>query len=312
MHWSSHFPVREHLSRVGRGMGSLPAAAPATSTATTRPQRSPSAPALRWVVTVAATIASTWRSTWWPRRRASPLSRLRPRRCVAGSCSASSPARTCSGWPDYDQLAANWRLLEETGTSTNALSKLLFDVARRPIRQPARRAGGIGDPLRRHGARQGGAVLRRSVRGGAAQRRDRRDRRARVPRRRQHRRGNLRVRPRPADPIVPRRTVPAHRSTTSGRRARAVLCLLRDRLGANSTCTTTTATWSPTSRRRSPSSSRRSARPNPASPCCCSGWDRPCTTCSSPPRRRRRCPRRVPADEPAGDRAMVDRGERRP
>jgi hypothetical protein len=34
-------------------------------------------------------------------------------------------------------LSANWSLLERTGTSTNALSKLLFDIARRRSVEPA-------------------------------------------------------------------------------------------------------------------------------------------------------------------------------
>ena len=64
-------------------------------------------------------------------------------------------------------LAANWRLLEETGTSTNALSKAARDIAARRTRSAraqrlAASAGYVG-----HRAREGGAVLRRGVRRGA-------------------------------------------------------------------------------------------------------------------------------------------------
>ena len=61
-------------------------------------------------------------------------------------------------------LRANWALLEETGTSTNVLSKASYDLARqqddRPHADPARSV----DRLRHDRDREGGAVLRRRVR----------------------------------------------------------------------------------------------------------------------------------------------------
>ena len=57
-------------------------------------------------------------------------------------------------------LRANWLLLRRTGTSTNALSKAAFELTRRRGSAHAEDRGGRG--LRRHRARQGGALLRRS------------------------------------------------------------------------------------------------------------------------------------------------------
>ena len=113
-------------------------------------------------------------------------------------------------------LAANWTLLEETGTSTNALSKAAYELL--AAREPAGAPDRLGARLRRHRDRQGGALLRRRLRSraslglGVVRRRDR------LPRRRQPRRRRLRVRSRARDARV--------------REITARLRLVRHRMGA--------------------------------------------------------------------------------
>ena len=85
-------------------------------------------------------------------------------------------------------LIANWRLLEEIGTSTNLVSKALFEMAR--VRSGSQRRGqrGVGGEVPRHRDRQGGAVLPRRLRNSTAQRRRRSHRGPRLPRRHERRR----------------------------------------------------------------------------------------------------------------------------
>ena len=98
------------------------------------------------MVTVAATVASTWAldlvaAVAGVALVATPALDGASRGIVLGFLAATyvlwvAGLRT--------NLVANWRLLEETGTSTNALSKLLFDVARvRSDNQRAVRAASV-------------------------------------------------------------------------------------------------------------------------------------------------------------------------
>jgi hypothetical protein len=90
-------------------------------------------------------------------------------------------------------LVANWRLLEATGTSTNALSKAAFELVR--VRSGSRRAtrtasaaGYILTEIAKEGP-----VLRRCLWGRAGQRLRRRQGRTGLPRRHEHRCSALRV-----------------------------------------------------------------------------------------------------------------------
>ena len=115
-----------------------------------------------------------------------------------GSCSPSWPRRTCVwGVGLRANLRANWLLLRRTGTSTNVLSKAAFELARRRGASDAADRGGRG--LRRHRARQGGALLRGRVRRRGPDRRGLVQRGAALPRGREPRGRRLRVRPRPLD-----------------------------------------------------------------------------------------------------------------
>ncbi len=181
-------------------------------------------------------------------------------------------------------LIANWRLLEETGTSTNALSKGLFDLAR--LRSNSQRAvrvasavgyvvtevakeapyyaGAFGTALLSDavdstdalvflgGANVGAACYEYGV---ARLTRTYLDGRSRRLARR--------------DPRPPRTTRRTRRSTPTGCR--------------RSTCPTTTGSSRRTSGPRSRSSSTRCGPPRPISRSCCSVSDRRCTTCSSRP-----------------------------
>ena len=86
-------------------------------------------------------------------------------------------------------LRANWSLLEQTGASTNVLSKAAHaaDARADRARPPARRV----ERLPRDRAGQGGPLLRRRVRPGGRQRRRLLRGRARVPHRVGLRRGRL-------------------------------------------------------------------------------------------------------------------------
>ena len=68
-------------------------------------------------------------------------------------------------------LIANWRLLEQTGISTNLLSTSMFELAR--CCSSSQRAACVASAVvvtSRNGDRQGGSLLRWSVRHGVAQR----------------------------------------------------------------------------------------------------------------------------------------------
>ena len=65
-------------------------------------------------------------------------------------------------------LRANSVLLATTGTSTNVLSKAAYDLTRRLTGRHPRAARGGGRRIRRHGGRQGDAVLRGRLRCGGA------------------------------------------------------------------------------------------------------------------------------------------------
>jgi hypothetical protein len=103
-------------------------------------------------------------------------------------------------------LRANWTLLEQTGMSTNALSKAAHDLTRRTRPRPPDRLGG-----RLSGPRvgQGGSLLRRRVRRGRAQRLGLLHRRHCFPRRHEPRRRRRRVRARPPHPVRPPVALPA-------------------------------------------------------------------------------------------------------
>ena len=114
-----------------------------TETAPAGPRPRGRAWANRWAVTVAATAASTWALDAVAAAAgvvvvASPLFDAAPRTLVFGFLAASYVLWAAGVRVN---LIANWRLLEETGTSTNALSKAAFDLARfRSVSQRAVRA----------------------------------------------------------------------------------------------------------------------------------------------------------------------------
>ena len=88
--------------------------------------------AVRWAVTVAATGVSTWALDLIATAAGVLLVASRaldgaPRSLVLGFL-GTSYVLWAAGL--RINLITNWRLLEETGTSTNALSKLLFDLVR--------------------------------------------------------------------------------------------------------------------------------------------------------------------------------------
>ena len=106
-------------------------------------------------------------------------------------------------------LRANWTLLEQTATSTNALSKAAHDLTKlRTASVRARRiaaaAGYLGTELAKEAPYYAGAVRRgRPQRLGLLHRRDR------LPRRHEPRRRRLRVRARPPHPLCTSAAVPA-------------------------------------------------------------------------------------------------------
>lgn len=92
----------------------------------------PVATTVRWTVTVVATIVSTIAldvvvTAGGVLLAASPLIDDAPRGAIIGVLVATY---VLWGAGLRVSVMANWRLLEETGTSTNALSKVLFDLAR--------------------------------------------------------------------------------------------------------------------------------------------------------------------------------------
>jgi hypothetical protein len=94
----------------------------------------------RWAVTLAATAVSTWAldavaTLAGVALAASELLQPAPHGVVVGLLVLSY---VIWGAGLRVNLQANWRLLEDTGTSTNALSKVLFDLLRR--RSSSRRA----------------------------------------------------------------------------------------------------------------------------------------------------------------------------
>jgi hypothetical protein len=115
-------------------------------------------------------------------------------------------------------LAANWALLEDTGTSTSALSKAAYDIAglgRRSerFRRIASQAGYVSTELAKEIPYYAGAF------GAAfAERLGLVERRARVPRRGQPRGGGLRIRARPPHAHVPSPAV-KRRNNARARRA---------------------------------------------------------------------------------------------
>ena len=128
-------------------------------------------------LTLAATARLDLRAaTRSPPRRASLLvaSRAAARRSTTRCCSCSSP-RTYVALGCRTARAtstANWALLEETGTSTNALSQGRATTSPKlRTGEPARAQARVGYRLCGHRARQGGALLRRRLRRRRAQRR---------------------------------------------------------------------------------------------------------------------------------------------
>jgi len=91
------------------------------------------AAATRWAVTVAATAVSTWALDLVAAAAGVVLVASHVLDGAARAVVLAFLAATYVLWAAglRINLIANWRLLEETGTSTNALSKGLFDLARR-------------------------------------------------------------------------------------------------------------------------------------------------------------------------------------
>ena len=90
------------------------------------------APTIRWTVTIAATVVSTWALDIFAAAMglllvASPMLDEAPRGIVIAFL-VGSYLVWAAGL--RINLIANWRLLEETGTSTNAPSKLMFELVR--------------------------------------------------------------------------------------------------------------------------------------------------------------------------------------
>ena len=100
-------------------------------------------------------------------------------------------------------LQANWALLEDTGTSTNAFSKAGYELSKLRGLEPARPQAVHRDRLRGHRAREGGALLRGRVRRRAGQRFRLLEGRPHLPRGREPRRRALRVRAGPRHTRVP-------------------------------------------------------------------------------------------------------------
>ena len=75
-------------------------------------------------------------------------------------------------------LRANWMLLEDTGTSTNVLSKAAYDLVKARTRSVRRTEDRGRGRLCRHRAREGGAILRRRFRPRPSHRLGLRERRA--------------------------------------------------------------------------------------------------------------------------------------
>ena len=100
---------------------------------------SPSAPrsefsrTKRWAVTLAATVASTYLLDAFATAAGVALAAAQPLRGADHWLVVAFLAATYVVWGAglRVNLAANWRLLEETGTSTGALSKAAYDLAGR-------------------------------------------------------------------------------------------------------------------------------------------------------------------------------------
>ena len=106
-------------------------AQPATTRSAEPPRRRVSV-ATRWAITVAATAASTWALDLVATAAGVVLVATHVLDGAARGVVLVFLAATYVLWAAglRVNLIANWRLLEETGTSTNALSKGLFDLAR--------------------------------------------------------------------------------------------------------------------------------------------------------------------------------------
>ena len=167
----------------------------------------------RWLVTVAATAASTYALDAIATAAGLALAASHVLRGVDHALLLAFLAVSYVVWAIglRANLMANWALLEQTGTSTNALSKAAYELARLRTTNSQGTESRSGDRLRRHGARQGGAVLRGRVRRRAAQRLGLLPRGDRVPRWRQPGRRRLRVRARPPDAVLPRAAITPER-----------------------------------------------------------------------------------------------------
>ena len=85
----------------------------------------------RWAVTLAATVASTYLLDAFATAAGVALAAAQPLRGADHWLVVAFLAATYVVWGAglRVNLAANWRLLEETGTSTGALSKAAYDLA---------------------------------------------------------------------------------------------------------------------------------------------------------------------------------------
>ncbi|HWM18933.1 MAG TPA: hypothetical protein VNO51_04555, partial [Ilumatobacteraceae bacterium] len=90
------------------------------------------AAANRWAVTVAATAASTWALDAVAAATGVLLAASHALDGASRGVVLGFLAATYLVWGAglRVNLMSNWRLLEETGTSTNALSKAMFDLTR--------------------------------------------------------------------------------------------------------------------------------------------------------------------------------------